>query len=257
MEISGSIALVTGAGSGIGRASAEALAAAGARVAVVDVDEKGGHETVERIGARGGDAHFVRGDVSSPRGIEALFKTVAAEVGVPKIVFNNAGIMTGGAPGWPESGLERVHQVVSVNASAVIMGTRQAVDLMRDTGGVVINTASIAAFSDLPQDPVYAGTKALVTHFTRSCAELAETHGVRVNAVLPGVVETPILAKTGDGKTPAGWLLPLLEHANIIEPTAVANCVLGLIRDDSAVGLCRVVDGDGERDITMVPTEDA
>ena len=120
--------------------------------------------------------------------------------------------------------------------------------------------ASVAAtlsFSDLPQDPVYAGTKALVTHFTRSCAELAETHGVRVNAVLPGVVETPILAKTGDGKTPAGWLLPLLEHANIIEPAAVANCVLGLIRDDSAVGLCRVVDGDGERDVTMIPTENA
>ena len=255
MQIAGSVALITGAASGIGRATAELLAGEGAKVAVVDLDEGGGHETVARIRTAGGEARFVRGDVSSPRGIEDVFKAVVAELGVPRIVFNNAGIMTGDTPGWPESGLEKVHQVVSVNAAGVIMGTRQAVDVMRGSGGVVINTASIAAFAPLPRDAVYGGTKALVVQFTVACAELAETHGVRVNAVLPGVVQTPILAKTGDGETPAAWLVPLLEQANIIEPAVVANCVLGLIRDDGAAGVCRVIDGDGERDIVMTPTE--
>ena len=249
MDISGAIALVTGGSSGIGRATCKALAAEGARVAVVDIDEVGGKETVECIRADGGEAQFVRGDVSTPSGVEDLFATVVSEVGTPRIVFNNAGIMTADTPGWPEASLERVHLVTSINASGVIMGTRQAVEVMRENGGVVINTASTAALAPLPRDPVYAGTKALVAHFTRSCAELAQSHGVRVNAVLPGVTQTPILAKSGDGTTPAEWLGPLLAEADIIEPEVVARCVLGLVRDDEAAGICRGIHAEGEMDV--------
>jgi NAD(P)-dependent dehydrogenase (short-subunit alcohol dehydrogenase family) len=249
MDITGAVALVTGGGSGIGRATSEALAAEGARVAVVDVDEGGGKETVERIRAKGGEARFVQGDVSTPSGIAALFSAVVDALGVPTIVFNNAGIMTADTPGWPEATLERVHLVVSVNASGVIMGTRQAVEAMRGKGGVVINTASTAALGPLPLDPVYASTKALVAHFTRSCAELATTHGVRVNAVLPGVTDTPILLKSGDGTKASDWVGAIMAEVEMIPPDAVARCVLGLIRDDSASGVCRVVEADGERDV--------
>lgn len=249
MDISGAIALVTGGSSGIGRATCEALAEEGARVAVVDIDEVGGKETVELIHASGGEAQFVRGDVATPSGIEALFAAVISELGTPRIVYNNAGIMTADTPGWPEATLERIHLVISINASGVILGTRQAVEAMREPGGVIINTASVAALGPLPRDPVYAGTKALVAHFTRSCADLAETHGVRVNAVLPGATQTPILAKSGDGTTPAEWLGPLLTQSEIIGPEVVARCVLGLIRDESAAGICRMVDSGGEQDV--------
>jgi NAD(P)-dependent dehydrogenase (short-subunit alcohol dehydrogenase family) len=227
MDITGAVALVTGGGSGIGRATSEALAAEGARVAVVDVDEGGGKETVERIRAKGGEARFVQGDVSTPSGIAALFSAVVDALGVPTIVFNNAGIMTADTPGWPEATLERVHLVVSVNASGVIMGTRQAVEAMRGKGGVVINTASTAALGPLPLDPVYASTKALV----------ATSHGVRVNAVLPGVTDTPILLKSGDGQKASDWVGAIMAEVEMIPPDAVARCVLGLIRDDGASGV--------------------
>jgi NAD(P)-dependent dehydrogenase (short-subunit alcohol dehydrogenase family) len=242
MEISGRIALVTGGGSGIGRATCEALASQGARVAIVDLDEKAGNAATERIRSRGGDAVFVPGDVSTPAGVETSFSQVVSQLGAPQIVHNNAGMMTADPPGWPEATLEQVHRVVSVNGSGVIMGTRQAVEVMRENGGVVINTASTAALGVLPRDAVYAGTKALVAHFTRSCTDLAASHGVRVNAVLPGVTDTPILA------SPTPWLSELLAHVEMIQPEAVARCVLGLIADDTASGICRVVDTGGERD---------
>ncbi len=249
MDISGKVALVTGGGSGIGRAICVALARAGAQVAVVDIDEAGGGETVRQLRSKGGKATFVAGDVSSPAGITGIFDAVSAAVGKPQIVHNNAGIMTADTPGWPEASLERVYKVVTINAAGVIMGTRQAVALMKDTGGVVINTASTTALTPLPRDAVYASTKALVVHFTHSCAELAESHGVRVNAIVPNATETPIIAKTGDGVTMAPWLAPLLEGVELIKPEAVAACALDLIRDDKAAGICRVIDFDGERDL--------
>jgi 3-oxoacyl-[acyl-carrier protein] reductase len=242
VEIAGSTALVTGAASGIGRATAETLAAEGATVAVADLDEAGGAATVERISARGGRAFFVAADVSTPMGVDGLFSAVVSRAGAPQIVHNNAGIMTADPPGWPEASLGQLDRVVSINASGVILGTRMALEVMRERGGVVVNTASIAGLGPLPRDPVYAGTKALVVHFTRSCAELATSHGVRVNAVLPAVTDTPILAD------PSPWLRELLSQVEKIPPQAVADCVLGLVRDDGAAGVCRVVDPAGQRD---------
>ena len=242
MEIAGKVALVTGAASGIGRATALALAREGASVAVADLDATGGAETVALITAGGGKAAFVKADVSTPAGIRSMFDEVERLFGGVDIVHNNAGIMNGGAPNWPESSLEQAHLVVDVNVSGVIMGTREAVHRMRKRGGgVVVNTASMAALGPMPMDPIYAATKAAVLLFTQSCANLAETEHVRVNTVLPGAVDTPIIAKTGDGTTPAAWLGPLLASTKMLRPEDIAAAVLDYVKDDSKAGDHRIL----------------
>jgi len=242
MEIRGKTAIVTGGASGIGRASALALAREGACVVVADVDANGGRETVRLINSAGGEAMLVESDVSTPAGIEALFNAAEQAYGGVDIVHNNAGIMTGDTPGWPDAPLEKIFRVVSVNVGGVLMGTRQAVQMMRRRGGgVVVNTASIAGLSPMPFDPIYAASKAAIILFTQSCATLKDTEHVRVNAVLPGMVETPIIAKTGDGKTPAKWLEPALRGAKLLAPEEIAAVVLAFVRDDSLAGETRVV----------------
>lgn len=244
MEIAGRVALVTGAASGIGRASALALADAGAAVVVVDVDADGGEETARRIRERGGRAISVRADVSKPDGVRAMFEAAAAAFGGVDIVHNNAGIVSGDTPGWPGTTLERLHDLVSINVAGAIMGTRAAIDAFAQRGGgAVVNTASIAALGPMPNDPAYAASKAAIVLFTKSCADLRQSHNIRVNAVLPGMVDTPIIAKTGDGTTPAAWLAPALAAMTLLAPEAIAAAVLDLIRDDTLAGEARVVNG--------------
>ena len=242
MEISGKVALVTGASSGIGRATAVALAAEGASVAVADIDREGGAATVRAIAEAGGQACFFQGDVSTPDGVRSLFASVEAAYGGIDIVHNNAGIMTGDAPGWPQVSLEKIHLVISVNAAGVMMGTAAAVRALRKRGGgAIVNTASVAALGPMPNDPMYAASKAAVVNFTEACAGLAESENIRVNAVLPGMVDTPIIAKTGDGVTPAEWLRPAIAASTFLQPEEIADVVLDLIRDDSRVGQAQLV----------------
>ena len=242
MEIAGKVALVTGAASGIGRATSLALAREGAKVAVADVDQAGGDETARLIKEAGGDATFIAADVSTPAGIEAMFQAVEDAYGGVDIVHNNAGIMTGATPGWPEVGLEKISLVLNVNAVGVMMGTRAAIHALRKRGGgAVVNTASVAALAPMPNDPLYASSKAAVVNFTQACAGLKDSDNVRVNAVLPGMVDTPIIAKTGDGKTPAKWLEPAIAATTMLKPEDIAEAVLAFIKDDSKAGEAEVV----------------
>lgn len=242
MEIRGKVAIVTGAGSGIGRATALALAQEGAKVLVTDVDARGGGETVATVKGAGGEAAFCAADVSTPEGVRAMFDEVERLWGHVDIVHNNAGIMTGGNPNWPDASLEKVRLVIDVNVAGVIMGTREAVARMRKHGGgVVVNTASVAGLAPMPMDPVYAATKAAVILFTQSCGMLNETEKVRVNAVLPGMVDTPIIGKTGDGTTPAKWLEPAIATTTMLKPEDIAAAVIDYVKDDTKAGDHRIV----------------
>jgi len=238
--LAGKVALVTGAASGIGRASARALAAAGAKVMVVDLDDVGGTETVRLVDEDSGVASFAQVDVASPHGIRTMFEAVEEAFGGVDVVHNNAGLVSG-EPMWPEMHLERIKLMVDVNLAAVCMGTQAAIAaLRRRGGGVIVNTASVAALNPMPADPVYGATKAGVVHFTKSLAPLA-AEGIRVNAVLPGVVDTPMLNKTGDGTRPAHWLQPLLPTLKALTPEQIAAAVLELVLDDAVAGEARVV----------------
>ncbi len=243
MEIAGKVAIVTGAASGIGRATAIALAAEGASVVVADVDAEGAAATVGEITGADGAAVFVACDVTSPESVAALFAEAEAAYGGVDIVHNNAGISSG-EPHWPEASLERIAEETHINAGGVMMGTREAVQAMRKRGGgVIVNTASTAGDGHLPFDPMYSATKKAVMSFTQSCAPLAESDNIRVNAVSPGMVKSAFQRKTGDGERPASWLLPAIERNRdaILQPEDIAEAVLDFIRDDSQAGEIRTV----------------
>jgi 3-oxoacyl-[acyl-carrier protein] reductase len=246
MDPDGKVALVTGAASGIGRASARLLAARGAFVVVADVDDEGGAETVSSIEQAGGFASFVHLDVSRAEDFAHVFDAIVAEHGAIHIVHNNAGLVSG-APDFPDTAPERIAAVVGVNVGGAFVGTRLAITAMSRTGGgVVVNMSSLLADASVDNtrgtaDPVYSATKAAVKMLTQLCAPYAASHGVRVNALLPGGVDTPILRKTGDGSEPAAWLKPRLEEIELLTPEQLAEAVLALVEDDSRAGETVVV----------------
>lgn len=234
MDLLGKVAVVTGAGSGIGRASASLLASHGVRVVVADIDEAGGNETADAISGNGGEALFVAVDVTIADSVTSLYSSAAEHFGGIDIAHNNAGIVSGNPP-WPGTPMDRLMQLAMVNLGGVMLCTRAAVDHLRTRGGgAIVNTASIAGQFPMADDAAYSATKAGVLMFTQACAALRDRDGIRVNAVLPGLVDTPIINKTGDGAKPADWLVAALEVVPPLTPEEVAQAVLELIVDDDA-----------------------
>lgn len=237
MEIAGRCAVVTGAAAGIGRATAVALARAGARgVALADVDARGLAETAAQVEQAGAGALAVPTDVARADALERLFERAEAAFGPLSLLHNNAGL-SGGDPPWPDTPVARIEALLAVNLGGVMLGTRLALPRMRAAGGgAIVNTASLAARAPLPPDAVYAATKAGVELFTRSCAPLRESHGVRVNCVCPGIVETPMLYTTAAGDRMAAWLAPIYAALEPLAPEEIAAGVLELLCDESRAG---------------------
>lgn len=237
MDISDRVAIVTGAASGIGRATAVALAKAGAR-GVVLADRATADEAAQEVTRAGAEALPIVADVSDLDSLRAVFEGTESHFGRLDILHNNAG-MGEGASQWPDVDPERCAAIVAVNLGGVVLGTQLALaPMQRSGGGVVINTASGAAHAPLPPQAVYAATKAGVVHFTRSCEPLAQSHGVRVNCVCPGLVDTPMVLETGGGEI-ADWLRPVWDGVKVLAPEDIAGAVLELVRDDSK--LCEIV----------------
>lgn len=244
MDIKGKVAIISGAASGIGRATSIAIAQEGARaVAVVDQDEAGLEETCRLVREAGAEALQLAINVLDVPSLERMYTDTHAKFGAIDIVFNNAGIVLGPPP-FPDSDLERMRLVIEIDLIAVTQSTALAIRYMREHGGgVVINTGSTGATSPLPTDAPYAGAKAGVVHLSASCAVFNESDGVRVNALSPGVTETPILEHTGGGTRP-DWLGPILEGIKVLSPEDIAAGVVRIINDDTIVGQNIIVDNE-------------
>ena len=222
------VALVTGAASGIGRAIALAHAAAGARVLVSDVAVAGGEETVALIRAAGGEALFQAADVSRPEDNEALVARALAEWGRLDMACNNAGIGGALAP-TADYPLDAWQQVIGVNLTGVFLGMRAQIPAMlRGGGGAIVNVASILGAVAFAGAPAYTAAKHGVVGLTQATALEYGTQGIRVNAVGPAFIHTPMIA--GLESDPASLAALTAAHpiGRLGRPEEVAALVLWL-----------------------------
>ena len=197
---SGKVALVTGAGSGIGEATALLYAACGAKVIVSDVNEKGGNNTVEAIRKAGGDAQFERCDVSKSTECEQLVKATLKHYGRLDMSCNNAGI--GGEQNLlADMSVEGFNKVIAVNLSSVFYCMKYEIPAMlQNDGGAIVNMASILGQVGFAYSAGYVAAKHGVVGLTQNAGIEYSAKGIRVNAVGPGFIDTPLLSQT-DAKT--------------------------------------------------------
>jgi NAD(P)-dependent dehydrogenase (short-subunit alcohol dehydrogenase family) len=192
--LAGKVALVTGGSTGIGKASSLAFAREGAKVVVSDVNVHGGEETVRFILESGGEAIFVKADVLLAAEVEALVKKAIGTYGGVDCAFNNAGIA--GAIGastheYPDESWERV---IGINLKGVWLCMRYEIpQMLKQGGGAIVNTASIWGLVGAPGASAYVASKHGVVGLTRAAALEYAPQGIRINAVNPGTIRTPIL----------------------------------------------------------------
>ena len=247
MRFDGETVFVTGGGSGIGRETAMRCAEEGADVVVADVDREAVEETTDAIGEAGGKASSYELDVRDTEALAEAIDTTAEEGGIDVLV-NNAGIS------HPRSDMEDVDievrdRVIDINTKGVWNGCRAAIPHLKDQGsGAIVNTASLAGLIGMPGGAAYSLSKGAVVNFTRAIAAELGSHGVRANAVCPGVVETPLVT---DDRDPEEWpdlrdrMAEAYPLGRLGRPEDVANAVRFLASEEAAwiTGHALVVDG--------------
>ncbi len=248
MRLAGKVCVITGAGSGMGRVASVIFAREGAKVVVADVSEAAGNETVAEVRAAGGEASFVRADVSREADAKAMIDHALATYGRVDCLYNNAGIMPEGDHSVIDTDVDTWDRVMAVNVRGVFLGCKYAIPAMiANGGGSIINIASFVAIlgCSVPQD-AYTASKGALLSLTRSMAVQFAPKGVRTNAICPGPVETPLLLD---------WLVKDEEAKRIRlarnpsgrfgKPEEIVNLAVYLASDESrwTNGASLVVDG--------------
>lgn len=241
-----SVVLVSGASSGIGRKAAKRFAEEGAQVVAADVNVDGGQQTIAEIEHAGGEAVFVETDVSDESDVTEMVETAVDTYGGLDCAFNNAGIEGKNAPSSDQP-LSNWEQVIDVNLEGVFLAMREEIPAMlEDGGGAIVNTASVAGVLGFPNLSPYVASKHGVIGLTKTAAVEFSAEGLRVNAVCPGVIETPMVARTQeeDPETIEATIAAT-PIDRLGQPEEIAAAAVWLCSDDASfvTGESLVVDG--------------
>ncbi|MEM9623762.1 MAG: SDR family oxidoreductase [Pseudomonadota bacterium] len=247
-NLTGKFALITGAGSGIGRASALHMASRGAAVMCADLDTQAAEGTVALVTEQGGQADSLGLDVADAAQVRAAIEHTASQFGALNVLFNNAGV--GGGFGWDAT--------VAINLGGVFNGLYHgARHFAANGGGVIINTASVAGLVGLTGPHVleldeldasagaYVAAKHGVSGLTKQFAVNYGPHGVRVNAIAPGYIETPMTADAREDEQTRDYLVSLHPLGRLGQPEEIASVASFLASDDASFinGVILPVDG--------------
>jgi len=246
--LSGKSIIVTGAGGGIGQATCMVLAAAGARLVVSDVAEAAGRETTDLIVSRGGEAVFVAADLASEEAVASLVAKTVEAYGRLDGAFNNAGVEQRNKP-LADLTLAEWQRAIDIDLTAVFLCVKHQVKAMLETGGgSIVNTASSLGQVGLAGASEYCAAKHGVIGLTRAAGADYGPRGIRVNAVLPGITRTPMIARLSeDPQLSAVFDRLRTRHSmgRFGEPSEIGESVKWLLSDDASFmnGAAVAVDG--------------
>jgi NAD(P)-dependent dehydrogenase (short-subunit alcohol dehydrogenase family) len=249
--VDGKIALVTGAASGIGRATALTFAREGAKLIIADMNVDGGQQTVHMITEQGGEAIFVRTDVSQAVEVQALISQAVATYGRLDCAYNNAGISGTGVAGdqralTADYPAERWQQVLAINLTGVWFCMKyELAQMVHQGSGTIVNTASAAGLVGLPYASAYVASKHGVVGLTKTAALEYAQQGIRVNCVCPGVIETPMTARGLSNPARRAGIIATEPIGRVGIPEEVAEAVVWLCSDAASfvTGHAMTVDG--------------
>lgn len=249
-RLQGKTALVSGAGSGIGRAAAQQFAAEGAKVAVLDLSADAAKETADIVASAGGTAIAVIANVSVAAEVDAAVEEAVRQLGAVNVLYNNAGVNSAGSiEVTEESDWDRCF---NVNAKGTYLLSRAVIPHMEASGGgSIVNQGSVAALVAVPNFAAYCAAKGAVVSLTRSMAIDCAPKGIRVNAICPGTVFTPLmepmLRARGGGDLEAGLAKTVAKYpiGRLGTPEEIAAVALFLSSDDSGFMTGSIVTADG------------
>jgi NAD(P)-dependent dehydrogenase (short-subunit alcohol dehydrogenase family) len=245
-QLEGKITLVTGGGSGIGRASALFLAREGAKIIVADIEVENGEETADLIKKAGGHGDYIKLDVSQSDEVEALISKIVKTYGQLDCAHNNAGIL-GAMDSVVDCSEEEWNRVLSINLTGVWLCMKYEIEqMLKQKGGAIVNTASVAGLVGAAQTPAYSASKHGVVGLTKSAALTYAPTGIRINAVCPAFIITPLLdPMIGAGSQVESNLIARHPIGRMGKPEEVAEAVVWLCSDAASfvTGHSMAVDG--------------
>ncbi|MFW6017458.1 MAG: glucose 1-dehydrogenase [Halapricum sp.] len=243
--ISDSVAVVTGASTGIGRAAALRFAQEGASVVAADLNVEDGEETVATIEEMGGEATFIETDVSDFEDIQAMVDAAVDTYGGLDFAFNNAGIEGANEP-TTDQPMDNWEQVINVNLKGVFQSMKAEIPvILEDGGGSIVNMSSIAGKVGFPEISPYVASKHGVIGLTKTAALEYSEAGVRINAICPGVIDTPMIDRSSGDNEAVDQAIAATPIGRLGKPEEIGDAAVWLCSDDASFVTAEALVADG------------